>query len=337
MITNICVVGVGKIFQLYHLRSIQSTNKIKIKYVVDKNFELATKIAKKIGAAPIKNLEEKIDCKNFFITVPPQFRIQIFDNIKEYAKNIVFEKPVTLTHKEALYINDYAVKKDINVLVAQTRRFFPNLVFTKGVLSVTTGSKIKIKAFEGALFNWSSESNYFNNNNPNDHGIFHDVGSHIFDYIIFFVESIYDIKKLKIKVFKSKFDSEQNSNNTYSSLKMYDEDVEFNIEVRLSRSSNLSNMIFIKEHDNLGYMTRSLMARDIKILIKNKPITIPVPEISSSFDLDDVFYNMWLDIERVMVNNSTEKSRITLKSILNTTNLMQNLIDVMQVDDKLNK
>lgn len=333
---EICVIGVGKIFQLYHLKSINLIDSITIKYVVDKNFELAKRVALEIGAIPYENLDEKIDCENFFITVPPKFRIQIFDSIKDYAKNIIFEKPVTLKNSEAQHINEVSQKKGINVLVAQTRRFFPNLDFTKKILINRPLKKVKIKASEGALFNWASESNYFNNQNPDDHGIFHDVGSHIFDYIIYLMESITEINKLEVKVIHSVFDFCQNANNSYTKCIIFNKDIEFEIEVRLSRSSNFSNLIIINDGVNL-YLTRSLMAREIKMLTSEDILLMPIPNIKSSFDLDDVFYNMWLDIENVLLTNSKENSRISLESVLHTTQLMQTIINEMSVVNNLDE
>ena len=332
---EICVIGVGKIFQLYHLKSIKSIDSIKIKHVVDKNFELAERVASDIGAIPYENLDKKIDCENFFITVPPKFRVQVFNSIKDYAKNIIFEKPVTLTYDEAQYISNISREKGINILVAQTRRFFPNLVFSKEIFKVNSNSKITINAYEGALFNWASESNYFNNDNPDDHGVFHDVGSHIFDFVVFFIESFFDFKDLSIEVITSKFDNTQNSNNSYSRLLIKREGVEFDIKVRLSRSSNLSNMISITDDMNSRILTRSLMSRELKFIGNTDIISVPVKGINSSFDLDDVFLNMWLDICNSIKTNSAKNSQIGLDSVLNTVNLMQLLINKKEIDNKL--
>ena len=331
---EICVIGAGKIFQDYHLKSINLIDSITIKHVVDKNYELAKRVASDIGAIPYENLDEKINCENFFITVPPKFRVQVFDSIKDYAKNIIFEKPITLTNSEAQYISEVSHKKGINVLVAQTRRFFPNLDFTKKVLIKRPLKKVKITASEGALFNWASESDYFNNQNPNDHGIFHDVGSHIFDYIIYLMDSLTEIKNLEVNVIHSVFDFSQNANNTYTKCVIFNKDIEFEIEVRLSRSSNFSNLIIINDGVH-RYLTRSLMAREIKMLTSEDILLMPIPNIKPSFDLDDVFYNMWLDIENVLVTNSKENSRISLESVLHTTQLMQTIIKEMSVVNNL--
>ena len=333
---EICVIGAGKIFQLYHLKSINLIDSISIKHVVDKNFELAKRVASEIGAVPHENLDEKIDCENFFITVPPKFRVQVFDSIKDYAKNIIFEKPVTLTNSEAQYIHEVSQEKGINVLVAQTRRFFPNLDFTKKVLIKRPLKKVKIMASEGALFNWASESDYFNNQNPNDHGIFHDVGSHIFDYIIYLMESVTEVNNLEVKVIHSAFDFNQNANNTYTKCVIFNKNIEFEIEVRLSRSANFSNLIIINDGVH-RYLTRSLMAREIKMLTSDDILLMPIPNIKPSFDLDDVFYNMWLDIEEVLETNSKENSRISLESVLHTTQLMQTIIDEMSVVKNLDE
>lgn len=331
---EICVIGAGKIFQDYHLKSINLIDSITIKHVVDKNYELAKRIASDIGAIPYENLDEKINCENFFITVPPKFRVQVFDSIKDYAKNIIFEKPITLTSSEAQYISEVSQKKGINVLVAQTRRFFPNLDFTKKILIKRQLKKVKITAVEGALFNWTSESNYFNNQNPDDHGIFHDVGSHIFDYIIYLMDSLTDIRNLEIKVIHSFFDFNQNANNTYTKCVIFNKDIEFEINVRLSRSSNFSNLIIINDGAN-RYLTRSLMAREIKMLTSEDILLIPIPNIKPSFDLDDVFYNMWLDIENVLATNCKQNSKISLESVLHTTQLMQTIINEMSVVNNL--
>tara|TARA_S200000501_G_C20862736_1_gene760592 strand:- start:3033 stop:4052 length:1020 start_codon:yes stop_codon:yes gene_type:complete len=331
---EICIVGAGKIFQLYHLKSINLIKSIKIKYVVDKNFELAKRVASAINAIPYESLDEIINCEIFFVTVPPKFRIEVFDSIKDHAKNIIFEKPITLTYSDADYIRNISEEKGINILVAQTRRFFPNINFTKKILAKIKTKKIKITAFEGALFNWASESDYFSNQNPNDHGVFHDVGSHIFDYIIYIIGSITKIEKLEFQVIQSIFDYNQNANNTYSKVKIFNKNFEFEIIVRISRSSNFSNMIIINDGNN-RYLTRSLMARDIKMVTADEIIKIPIPKIKPSFDLNDVFYNMWLDIENVLKTNSSNNSKISLNSVIQTSRLMQEIIDKMKIDNNL--
>lgn len=338
MIKDICVVGAGKIFQLYHLPAIEAVSSINVKYVVDKNFSLAQRVAKDIGAIPLETLDEKIDCKNFFITAPPQYRVEIFNLIKGYAKNIIFEKPVTLTLPEAEYIYKKAQENNINVMVAQTRRFFPNLNFIKNLINSNNSEHVNIEVYEGALFNWGTESNYFANKNPDDYGVFHDVGSHIFDFIIFFLEGILGEKGNGLQLFveKSYLDKDQNANNSLSHFSFKNDTIEFNIKVRLSRTMSLSNQIIIT-NENTKLITRSLMSKDLKLMINDLPLLVNVPDFNTSYNLDDVFIDMWSYIYTHIQSNDEllNPSKIGLKSILKTVKLMQSLIEEKEIQNKL--
>ena len=79
------------------------------------------------------------------------------------------------------------------------------------------------------------------------------------------------------------------------------------------------------------------MAHEIKMINKDQLTPVSVPGINKSFDLDDVFHNMWSHIEDCITNNSNamENSKIGLKSILNTSLLMQKIIDHKEIDDNL--
>ena len=65
---DICVIGSGMIFQLYHLDAIIGSSFFNIKYIVDKNKRIADKNAKILNAIPLYDSNSKIGTHTSSVT-----------------------------------------------------------------------------------------------------------------------------------------------------------------------------------------------------------------------------------------------------------------------------
>lgn len=293
MAIQLCVVGAGKIFQNFHLASINKTGNFKIKYIVDKNFNLAERIALDLGATAIDDVSKIDDCDVCFVATPPSTRLAIYNAIKDKEMAIVFEKPISFDYDTAKYIVEDAKQRGKLVMVAHTRRFFPNLMLIRQLVSNKFfNEKIDISIYEGGLFGWVTESNYMNNDNNSDQGVIHDIGSHVFDYILLIIKDL-GITFEEIQVIKSIKDYTNLANNAFVELKVGNN---ITVKVRLSREILLSNKIVVNDTH------RSLIsgsAYDNQITIKLNDFSYNI-QVSNKYnmgkDLEDAFDLMWKTI-----------------------------------------
>lgn len=287
---NLCVIGVGKIFQNYHLQSILKLDGIKIKYVVDKNEQLVNRIAKRLGAIPLTDAGLIKNCDLCFISTPPSTRLGIFEIIKNKKMHLVFEKPIAFDFETANYIFEESRKMEIKVYVAHTRRFFANINFIRNlIINDFFSFPIKITHFEGGIFNWVTESNYMNSINDKDHGVVHDIGAHVFDYILQIANDL-GLKYDDIIIESSVFDFDKLANNCYVKFKIADK---LDVTIRISRSIMMSNKLIISDS------TKSLISKpgyDNKLNVKVNHFNFEIPvtnEYNQGKDLDDAFDLMW--------------------------------------------
>lgn len=330
MSINISVIGAGKIFQNYHLNSILKQQGVIIKYVVDKNEALCSKVAKELHATPL-NDASKIDSSDIcLIATPPASRRIIFDLIKDKGMDLIFEKPISFDYETAKYIIDESKKRKISVGVAHTRRFFPNLNFIRQLIQNNFfRPPINISIYEGGIFNWITESNYMNNQNSMDHGVVHDLGSHVFDYLLSVSRDLC-VSADDVIVQKSVFDFDSLANNCSAEIKIGNV---AEAKIKLSRSVLMMNKVIIS--DSIKSVV-SKSSYDNKVVVKLKEMQFSVPvenEYGQGKDLEDAFDLLWQTI--ISKYSSKEKTNplfsIEGESVLDTSKLIDSLIEKREV------
>lgn len=330
--TKLCVIGTGTIFQQYHLEAIQNSKLFQIAYLIDKNIETAKK-AKKISTDNpelLDNVSININCETFFIATPPESRLPIFNSIKNKAKVIIFEKPIAFDHGTFTEIKNECQRLGIKCMVAQTRRFFPNLLTLNNSLkTISLGDSLEIKAFEGGPFGWKTESNYFAKENPKDGGIIHDVGAHIFDYISILCATL-NISLADFELESSFVDFLDQPNYSVSSFKYQKNNKSIHLKVGISRSIVLSDSFFLKSSSGVSLKTRSLFSPQVKIMKDKKELLIidsstKYPTLNS---LNAVFREMWSFIGHAI--NSVEYLGLN-DDYLNIETVEDNVITIDKV------
>ena len=327
---EICIIGSGRIFQLYHLSAIINSGYFNIKYVVDKNEKIAVKNAKEVGAEALFDSNEVKDCEVFFIATPPNTRKNIFDSIKDKAKYIIFEKPIAFSYDEVAYMVEECKKRSIICMVAQTRRFFPNLNFIKDLVSNGfISSPFKLKIYEGAPFGWLTESNYLMKTDSKDNGVIHDVGAHVYDYMISLIEEFGE-ESLDITTEKTLVDYESLPNNVQSFHTVKGKDYNGEIDIKLSRSILLMNKLVLTDGKST-IISRPLLDSSIKIKKGNKEFLVQVPEMTGkTYKLNNAFDDMWKHIG-ISITNEECKSLIDITSVTKTVKLMDNIIQQKEI------
>ncbi len=329
---NICVIGAGKIFQNYHLSSILKQPDVRIKYIVDKNEQLANKIANQLGAISLTNPEKIEDCDICFVATPPSTRVDIFNVIKNKKIDLVFEKPMAFNLESAKLIVDEAYKLDNKVYVTQTRRFFPNLCLVRKLLRSNMFSNlVEINIFEGGIFNWVTESNYLKRKNTDDMGVVHDIGAHVFDYLLQLLNDIGFCQK-DIVITKSIVDYDCLANNLISSFSVGKEQIKVN--VNLSRNILLMNKIIIKFDNGLVLTTDSGYSNKISLIKDQMMLNIDVHDKDiEAVTFESVFDNLWKSIinEKKCDTKKNELFDINASNVLPSIQLIDRIIESREV------
>ena len=325
MSTNLCVIGAGRIFQEYHYPALCEIDEFKISCVIDTDENVREKFKNICNCQVYSEWSDDIDENVFFITVPPLIRYNIFCEIKDRAKVIIFEKPVTLTYEDAKKILDEANQLGIKCYVAQTRRFFPNLIALSDFFANSKSDRIEIDVYEGALFNWGTISDYLSDDCQHDYGVFNDVGSHVYDTVIDIIDKISGSEILKIENEELYFEGVKLCNNIQTRQIVKTEKIKFHINVNLSRVFNFSNQLCVSDR-RLKLFSRTLLSHDISLVRPTGISKIPILDANEMYSLEDVFFDMWSNLSKSIKNSDICKSKINLNNIIRTMKFMDNII-----------
>jgi len=122
------VVGVGY-FGSRHVDKWAALEDVELAYVVDRDVELARKIARKFGAAPAIDPAEiagKVDVAS--VAVPTEHHHAVASRLLEAGIHVLVEKPLTRTLEEADRLVAAAEARGLELRVGHLERFNPALV-----------------------------------------------------------------------------------------------------------------------------------------------------------------------------------------------------------------
>lgn len=118
---KIAVIGVGHLGK-EHARIYSRLPQVELVGVVDVDQQRAKEVARQYGTSPYVNLD-KIDAAS--IVVPTDMHFKVAERLLTAGKNILVEKPITKTLKEAQRLVDLAKKKRLFLQVGHIERFNP--------------------------------------------------------------------------------------------------------------------------------------------------------------------------------------------------------------------
>jgi len=135
-ILNIAIVGLGSIGKR-HITAIDEVNNINLCGVVD--LDLQAEIFCKSKKLPyfnnLKTLTNEFHIDGVIISTPTILHFGIAVEALNLGLDILIEKPISATVKEALEIISVAKKQGCKVLVAHQRRFYPLVLKTKEIIN----------------------------------------------------------------------------------------------------------------------------------------------------------------------------------------------------------
>lgn len=192
--TKVAIIGCGYIGK-WHLEAYQRNPDVELAAFVDTNIERAMEFAKNSRARSYHSYidmlrEEKIDAASI-CTIPSTHKT-IALGLLEAGINVLCEKPLAISSKEAKEMVDYANKKNLLLLPAYKFRFFDEV--TKAKELIQNGSMGKIMNFRLMFGGYQDMSGtWFSKKEFSGGGVIIDNGSHALDlarYLFGEVESI---------------------------------------------------------------------------------------------------------------------------------------------------
>lgn len=305
---RVSIVGAAQIVKQYHIHVFNVITGVSIDTVVDLDYDQAQSVASMCGANASTSLSDVAGSDLVFIATPPAARVGIIKNLPSGIKRVVVEKPVGLDLQDLEEINSLAVKKGIEINVAQTRRYFLNLRLCSDLISSGLLGKLKeIHLYEGAILNWNSNSNHLSEKvSPRDKGILQDVGSHLYDWLGMLLNKC-EINVDQFKLTKCFADYREMSNTIESEF-----DGPFKIKSKLSRAMLLSNTVKIVGEKG-SMRTRSLLDDRVKIETNGRAYWVRTEYLKSQYSLESAFVAMWEDL---LFGSKEDKNFPSLNSVI---------------------
>ena len=185
--SKLAIIGCGAVTQNFYIPAIKSLG-IKPLFFIDKNIKSAQKCAKKFrGSIGVSSVDEVLD--NFteaIITLPNTLHHPFAMNLIKHNKNLLIEKPISVSSLESKEIDELSKKKKLTVACGNMRRQLRSAKFVKNIISnKILGDIVSFKCREGGVFNWPIQSESFWDKKFSGGGVLLDTGSHTIEQIVY--------------------------------------------------------------------------------------------------------------------------------------------------------
>ena len=131
---KICVVGAGN-WGMNHIKTLQKLNVLS--GIVEKNVDLAEYLKTHYPDCLIFNdLDHAVkhNFDGFIVATPPSTHFENAKLILESGYHLLVEKPITLNKKDAIDLNEIAIKNKVNLMVGHLLLFHPAFQTIKKML-----------------------------------------------------------------------------------------------------------------------------------------------------------------------------------------------------------
>jgi len=254
---TVCAVGAGQIFQQYHLPVIQGDPRLELVSVVDRSPEVRSALERELRLPVHDDLAAVEAADLCFVGTPAQVRQPVVTAALDKGMHVFCEKPFAYTSAEAAAMAGHAGERGLRIFVAHTRRCFPNVMLLRSFLAGgLLRPPLRIEIAEGGLYNWKSVAADRATAIPDDFGVLHDTGSHIFDLAGLLLADL-GVPVDEVGVVRADIDNEISVNNARVELSWDRSGCPGSMGIRLSRTVDLANSIIVSG-ENLELATRSL-------------------------------------------------------------------------------
>jgi len=144
---NLAIIGCGAVAERGHLPALSRlSDLVKVKWVVDVDKRRARRVARKFKVERWTKSYQKVlrdpEVNVVVIATPTPTHAQIAKECIEFGKNVIVEKPLTMTTTEALELRELAKENDVVGGIVFNYRYFKSVLQAK--LSIIRGNLGKI-------------------------------------------------------------------------------------------------------------------------------------------------------------------------------------------------
>lgn len=185
MAGTIGIVGAGSIVERYYLTALQQLGYTDI-LICDSDETRAQQLAQQFGLQPAMLASIQSTADTIIVAAPPHTHFELVNELLACNKTIICEKPFVLSQAHAMLLNAKAQQIDARLLVAHIRRIFPGIQLAQQYIqqhNTHLGNLQQVTLFEGARFNYKSQSGYVHNHALG--GVLADTGSHVIDSFLY--------------------------------------------------------------------------------------------------------------------------------------------------------
>lgn len=181
---KIGIIGLGGVAQLVHLPIIKKIPEAEVIAVADSNRSTLNSVAEKFGISNrYSDFRKLLDIKELeavIIATPTNTHKDIALACIDAGKDILIEKPIARTFKEADEITTAAKNAKVKVMVGMNMRYRPDIMLLRSIVnSGDLGNIFHIRA--GWLKRRSSESRWFLKKEESGGGVILDLGVALLD------------------------------------------------------------------------------------------------------------------------------------------------------------
>lgn len=237
---RLAIIGCGAIAENY-LNILPKNKKIDLVFSVDSNITTAKLFKEKYGfrkyTTQYQEITKSVDAA--IICLPNYLHAGVSIDLIKNDINVLCEKPLATNYKDAFKIiktNDN--NKNTICAIGNIRRYYSVFRTIHEIIKDQKyGKLVSINAQEGEVFSWPTKSGFFFDNEKAGGGVLIDVGSHLLDLILWWLDAYPEYIDYK--------DDFYGGVESDSDIRMrFKNDV--NVKIALSRIRNLSNNCVIE-------------------------------------------------------------------------------------------
>ncbi len=189
---KVAIIGLGSVAQLVHLPNLSKIKSVKIQSVAEIKASRRRAVAEKFHISEsYKDHQEllgKSDVDAVVITTPTSMHKEIAIDCLNAKKDVLVEKPIARTYKEATAIIQAAEKNKKNLMVGMNLRFRPDTLLLKSLIqSGEIGDPFYAKAIW--IRRQSSEEKWFMRREEAGGGVILDLGISLLDLSLWLMDS----------------------------------------------------------------------------------------------------------------------------------------------------
>ena len=240
---NLLIIGGGAVSEKFHIPAAISLLSVDNVYLAEPNGNQATKLSNMFNLQHVvtdyKSVLRNVDA--VVIATPPHIHAEIMISCIEAGVPVLCEKPVTLTHEEALVVSKANSTKNVLIGMCHTYRLFPGRIYAKQRIEEGFfGENLNIDIQEGAPADWPTVSGYCYRKDLVPGGVLFDAGIHSLDFILWCLGTPSKVEYLDDSI--GGLESNASMKLTFDANKT--------ATFRISRTCELSNKITISGSEN---------------------------------------------------------------------------------------